>query len=52
VFIGGGPVGIEFGQMLARFGSEVAIVHNHESLLKREDPAVSKLIGKELESSS
>ncbi len=49
VFIGGGPVGIELGQMLARFGSRVTIVHNHESLLKREDPAVSKLIGKELE---
>ncbi|MFN2431683.1 MAG: FAD-dependent oxidoreductase [Gemmatimonadota bacterium] len=48
--IGGGPVGIELGQMLARFGSEVTIVQAAESLIDREDPRVGELIRDALES--
>jgi pyruvate/2-oxoglutarate dehydrogenase complex dihydrolipoamide dehydrogenase (E3) component len=45
VILGGGPVGIELGQFLRRFGSEVSIVESAERLLQREDPRVSELIG-------
>jgi len=38
VVIGGGYVGLEFGQMFRRFGSRVTIVEMHSRLLLREDP--------------
>jgi pyruvate/2-oxoglutarate dehydrogenase complex dihydrolipoamide dehydrogenase (E3) component len=44
VVLGGGPVGIELGQFLRRFGAEVTIVQRPERLVPREDPAVSELI--------
>lgn len=44
VFIGGGAVGVELGQMLARFGAEVTIVQGADRLLNREEPEVSRLI--------
>lgn len=44
VLVGGGPVGIELGQMLARFGSEVTIVQHADRLINREDPQVGELI--------
>ena len=50
VFIGGGAVGVELGQMLARFGSQVTVVHSADRLLNREDPEVGRLIGEELQS--
>jgi dihydrolipoamide dehydrogenase len=45
VILGGGPVGIELGQMLRRFGCGVAIVEAAEHALPREDPVVGELIG-------
>ena len=39
--IGGGYVGLEFGQMFRRFGSEVSIVQRRSQLLPREDPDVA-----------
>jgi pyruvate/2-oxoglutarate dehydrogenase complex dihydrolipoamide dehydrogenase (E3) component len=48
VVLGGGPVGIELGQFLRRFGAEVTIVQRPDRLLPREDPAVGKLIGERL----
>ena len=48
VFIGGGAVGVELGQMLARFGSNVTIVQGADRLLNREDPEVGRLIAAEL----
>lgn len=48
VILGGGPVGVELGQFLRRFGTEVTIVEKHDRLLAREDPAVSELIGQAL----
>lgn len=35
--IGGGYVGLEFGQMFRRFGSDVAIIQRGNQLLSRED---------------
>ncbi|MDQ3588426.1 MAG: NAD(P)/FAD-dependent oxidoreductase [Actinomycetota bacterium] len=45
VVLGGGPVGVELGQLMRRFGARVTIVEHGERLLSREDPAVGELIG-------
>jgi pyruvate/2-oxoglutarate dehydrogenase complex dihydrolipoamide dehydrogenase (E3) component len=39
--LGGGYIGLEFGQMFRRFGSAVTIVQRGERLLGREDPDVA-----------
>jgi pyruvate/2-oxoglutarate dehydrogenase complex dihydrolipoamide dehydrogenase (E3) component len=39
--LGGGDVGLEFGQMFRRFGSAVTIVQHGKQLLGREDPDVA-----------
>jgi pyruvate/2-oxoglutarate dehydrogenase complex dihydrolipoamide dehydrogenase (E3) component len=39
--LGGGYVGLEFGQMFRRFGSRVTIVQSAAQLLVREDPDVA-----------
>jgi pyruvate/2-oxoglutarate dehydrogenase complex dihydrolipoamide dehydrogenase (E3) component len=44
--VGGGYVGLEFGQMFRRFGSKVSIVHSHPQLLTREDTDVAEEIAK------
>ena len=44
VILGGGPVGIELGQFLRRFGTRVTLVQAADRLLPREDPRVSELI--------
>lgn len=41
IVMGGGYVGLEFGQMFRRFGSHVTIFDRGERLLKREDADVS-----------
>lgn len=38
--LGGGYIGLEFGQMFRRFGSRVTIVHRGEQLLPHEDADV------------
>ncbi len=48
VVLGGGPVGIELGQMLRRYGAAVTIVQAAERLIDREDPAVGELIAEAL----
>jgi pyruvate/2-oxoglutarate dehydrogenase complex dihydrolipoamide dehydrogenase (E3) component len=40
VIIGGSYVGLEFGQMFRRFGSQVSIVEMAPRLLRREDPDI------------
>lgn len=47
--MGGGYVGLEFGQMFRRFGSEVTIVHRGDHLLSREDPDVADEVARILE---
>lgn len=48
--LGGGYVGLEFGQMFRRFGSQVTIVHQSEHLLPREDADVTAELKNALES--
>jgi len=40
--LGGGYVGLEFGQMFHRFGSQVTIVQRRGQVLAREDPDVAQ----------
>ena len=40
IVLGGGPVGVELGQMLSRYGAEVTLVEGAERLLGREEPSV------------
>lgn len=44
VIVGGSYIGLEFGQMFRRFGSEVTIVERSARLLPHEDPEVSAAI--------
>jgi dihydrolipoamide dehydrogenase len=46
IVLGGGPVGLELGQMLSRYGSQVTIVEAADRLLAREDPRVGELLDK------
>src|SRR5262249_25304171 len=47
--IGGGYIGLEFGQMFRRFGSDVTIVHRDDHVLPREDADVTLELQKALE---
>lgn len=49
VIVGGGYIGLEFGQMFRRFGSEVTIIQDSAHLLSREDPDVMDELKKALE---
>ena len=44
LILGGGYVGLEFGQMFRRFGSQVTIVQRGPQLLGREDPDVARAV--------
>jgi pyruvate/2-oxoglutarate dehydrogenase complex dihydrolipoamide dehydrogenase (E3) component len=44
VIVGGSYIGLEFGQMFRRFGSEVTIVEMAPRLIKREDEDVSEAV--------
>jgi pyruvate/2-oxoglutarate dehydrogenase complex dihydrolipoamide dehydrogenase (E3) component len=44
VIVGGGYIGIEFGQMYRRFGSEVTIIEMAPRLVKHEDEDVSSAV--------
>ena len=44
--MGGGYIGLEFGQLFRRFGSRVTIIHTRDRLLTREDPDVTQEIEK------
>jgi pyruvate/2-oxoglutarate dehydrogenase complex dihydrolipoamide dehydrogenase (E3) component len=46
IVLGGGYVGLEFGQMFHRFGSHVTIIHTHGQLLRGEDSDVAREIEK------
>jgi pyruvate/2-oxoglutarate dehydrogenase complex dihydrolipoamide dehydrogenase (E3) component len=47
--LGGGYVGLEFGQMFRRFGSQVTVIHRGDQLLNREDADVVAELQKALE---
>jgi pyruvate/2-oxoglutarate dehydrogenase complex dihydrolipoamide dehydrogenase (E3) component len=46
LILGGGYIGLEFGQLFRRFGSRVTIVQYGSQLLTREDPDVADEIAK------
>ncbi|MDQ6767431.1 MAG: NAD(P)/FAD-dependent oxidoreductase [Candidatus Eremiobacteraeota bacterium] len=50
--LGGGPVGVEFAQIFARYGSSVTIIERSDRILSKESPAVSNLIGDALKDAS
>jgi pyruvate/2-oxoglutarate dehydrogenase complex dihydrolipoamide dehydrogenase (E3) component len=47
--LGGGYIGLEFGQMFRRFGSRVTVVHRGSTLLSREDQDIAAELQKALE---
>jgi pyruvate/2-oxoglutarate dehydrogenase complex dihydrolipoamide dehydrogenase (E3) component len=47
--LGGGYIGLEFGQMFRRFGSRVTVIHNDDQVLNREDRDVAEELQKALE---
>src|SRR6266545_3455752 len=47
--LGGGYIGLEFGQMFRRFGSRVTIVKQAKQLLGREDPDVAAAVREVME---
>jgi pyruvate/2-oxoglutarate dehydrogenase complex dihydrolipoamide dehydrogenase (E3) component len=49
VVLGGGPVGVELGQFLARFDVKVTLVQAEDRLIPREEPAVGELVAAALE---
>jgi pyruvate/2-oxoglutarate dehydrogenase complex dihydrolipoamide dehydrogenase (E3) component len=44
IVLGGGPEGLEFGQVFHRFGSRVTILQRNRRLAPKEDPEVSAAI--------
>jgi len=44
VILGGGPVGVEYGQVFARLGTRVTIVELLDRILAREEPETSQLL--------
>jgi len=49
IVIGGGYIGLEFGQMFLRFGSRVTVIHHSGQILPREDAEVAAELQKALE---
>jgi pyruvate/2-oxoglutarate dehydrogenase complex dihydrolipoamide dehydrogenase (E3) component len=49
LILGGGYIGLEFGQLFRRFGSRVTIVQSGGQLLTREDPDVAEEVRKILQ---
>ncbi len=43
VVLGGGPIGLEFAQMIKRFGSEVTVLERSSHVLSNEDHEISEL---------
>ncbi|SMO59932.1 FAD-containing oxidoreductase [Fodinibius sediminis] len=49
IIVGGGYIGLEFGQMYRRFGSKITIIEQGRRLLPREDEDISNAIQEILE---
>jgi pyruvate/2-oxoglutarate dehydrogenase complex dihydrolipoamide dehydrogenase (E3) component len=47
--LGGGYIGLEFGQMFRRFGSRVTIIHRGARILPSEDPDITQELQKALQ---
>ena len=49
IILGGGYIGLEFGQMFRRFGSNVTIIQRGKQLIQREDADVAEEVTRILE---
>ena len=49
VVMGGGPIGCELGQVFARFGSQVTLLHNGTRILARDDQDAAAVLHEQLE---
>jgi pyruvate/2-oxoglutarate dehydrogenase complex dihydrolipoamide dehydrogenase (E3) component len=49
IILGGGYIGLEFGQMFRRFGSRVTIIQKQAQIVPREDPEIAAELQKILE---
>ncbi len=49
IVLGGGPIGCELGQVLARLGAKVTILQRASQLLPREDSDVAEVLQRQLE---
>lgn len=49
IVIGGGPIGCELGQVMARLGVRVTIVQHGAQILSKEDPDVAEFMRKRFE---
>jgi pyruvate/2-oxoglutarate dehydrogenase complex dihydrolipoamide dehydrogenase (E3) component len=49
VVLGGGYIGLEFGQMFSRFGSRVTVIQTNERIVPREEPEASAELQRALE---
>ena len=49
IIVGGSYIGLEFGQMFRRFGSEVTIIESASHIASHEDPDVSEAVADLLE---
>src|SRR5204862_2348298 len=50
LILGGGYIGLEFGQMFRRYGSRVTVLHTGKQIVSREDPEIAAELQKVLES--
>jgi pyruvate/2-oxoglutarate dehydrogenase complex dihydrolipoamide dehydrogenase (E3) component len=50
LILGGGYIGMEFGQMYRRFGSKVTIIHHGRQILSSEDEDIATALQKAVES--
>jgi len=41
IVLGGGYIGLEFGQMFRRFGSQVTVIHSRNQIASSEDPEIA-----------
>lgn len=48
VVLGGGPIGCELGQVFARFGCEVTLLHNGKRILARDDRDAALVLQEQL----
>jgi pyruvate/2-oxoglutarate dehydrogenase complex dihydrolipoamide dehydrogenase (E3) component len=49
IVLGGGYIGLEFGQMFRRFGSRVTLIHTGDQILAREDADIARQLQQALE---
>jgi len=49
LILGGGYIGMEFGQMFRRYGSRVTVLHTGKQIISREDPETAAELQRALE---